>query len=186
MRRIKWLVPVLAIVLLVGMAPDAQAQVEKPWSVELLGGVFLPLSPTSWTDAVGTSAGVGAVIGHQVTPKIYILANGVWGFVSGATVENVKLPDWDVFGLFLSGAYDFTAGKSVSVMGQVGVGVNSYKLKVDGASSENDFAAQGGFRFRYNISPVVGLTANALVMVSFSDPDAVWNLPISAGIFFRF
>ncbi len=186
MRRITWLVPVLAIALLFGSVPQAEAQVERPWVIELYGGGFIPLSPEGWTDAVDISAALGATVGYQIIPKIYILANGSWGLVTGATINSIKLTDWDVFSYFLSGAYDFTEGKSVSVLGQVGVGAQTLSPSQEGLESETNFAANGGFKFYWYINPQIGLTLNTFVVVAFAEDDTIVNLPLAAGVFFRF
>ena len=195
MRRIKWLVPVLAIVMLVGMAPEAKAQVERPWALELYGGVFVPLGPSEWTGSVKTSAGIGVAISYQFTPRLYLLGQGTWGLVTGATVNDTKQPNVDFFGYFLAGAYDFTAGKSVSVLGQLGVGANTLEGE-GGGSSNTYFAANGGLKFYYHINPSVGLTLNALAVATLAKKEdfggtetgtqIIWNLPISAGFIFRF
>lgn len=186
MRRIKWLVPVFALGMLMGIAPNAKAQMaEKPWVIEGYGGAFIPLSPSSWTDAVGVSAGIGAAVGYQVAPKIYILVNGAWGLVTGSQINDVQQPDWDVFGYYVSGAYDFTEGKPVSLLGQLGVGANTFKPDIEGASSTTDIAVTGGFKVYYNINPTFGVSLNALLTYAFTEGDATLNLPISAGVFFR-
>jgi hypothetical protein len=172
--------------LILCIAPNADAQIERPWVIELYGGAFVPLSPSSWTDVVATSAGLGATVGYQLAPRIYILANGTWGLVTGATVNDEKQSNWDVFSYFLSGAYDFTEGKSVSLLGQLGVGGTSFKQDILDATSETKFAVNGGFKLYWNINPQIGLTLNTIVVVAFTENDPTVNLPVSAGVVFRF
>lgn len=193
MRWINPLVPVFAVALVAATAPSADAQSDRSWLLELQGGAFVPLSPSTWTEAVKTSVGIGAAVGYQLAPRVYLIASGTWGLVTG---KEEAAPDWDVFGYFISGAYDLTEGKSVSLLAQLGAGGSTYELNASVGESNTYFAVNGGMKALWHINPKVGLSLNALARASFAKKEdfgstetgteIIWNLPLTAGVFFRF
>ena len=152
MRRLNWLVPVVALAVLLPTRADAQ-RLEKPWLVQVSGAYVL--TSGAYGALVKDGWSVAGTVGYGITPAFYLLGSfaSTWhGGAEGAVV----LPDYTNYSYF--GMFAFNATAQVTNWDLLLLlGAGGMTLSPEGGESSTFFALNGGARAYYYFTPSVGL-----------------------------
>ena len=177
--------------LLLALAPgaaSAQAS-EDGVSFNLRGGVYVPTFDIADVADAGPGFGVGLKV--PVSDRVFLRANGDFGFHSGAEVEGVEGPDVNVnhyiggLGVRLTPA-DSRFYASVNA----GAGALTFDVDAEGFDTFTYFAINVGGELGYWVSDRVALFLSPQGDIAFSEEEEVgtgdaWVWPFTAGIEIR-
>lgn len=175
----------LAVALLL-LGSTAQAQdSQRRFTVEARGGFNVPTFDIS--DAVDGGPSIGAGLGYQVSPQLWLLGDVDLGFHSGAELGGVEGPDVKVY------HYIAKVGYAVVPEGQspwsviLNAGGGAMTFDVDGGASNTYPAINVGAKIAYRLSPRVSFLLSPQGDIAFTDDDEVgtsnsWVWPFTAGV----
>jgi hypothetical protein len=175
----------LAVALLL-LGSTAQAQdSQRRFTVEARGGFNVPTFDIS--DAVDGGPSIGAGLGYQVSPNLWLLGDVDLGFHSGAELGGVEGPDVKVYHYIAKVGYAVVPeGRSPwSVILNAGGGAMTFDA--DGGASNTYPAINVGAKIAYRLSPRVSFLLSPQGDIALTDEDEVgttnsWVWPFTAGV----
>jgi hypothetical protein len=173
-----------AALLLLGSTVQAQDSPRR-FTLEARGGFNVPTFDVS--DAVDGGPSVGAGLGFELAPRIWLLGDVDLGFHSGADFAGgVEGPDVKVYHYMAKLGYALVPeGQSRwSVILNAGGGAMTFD--VDGGASNTYPAINVGAKIAYRLSPRVSLLLSPQGDIAFTDEDEIgtnnaWVWPFTAG-----
>lgn len=204
-RRAGWSMLLAALATLVLTVP-AQAQVtaEQPFSFNARGGINVPTFDIADVADPGPSFGAG--IKYAVSDRVFLRANGDFGFHPGADLEvngtTVELPDVNVYHYIAGAGYRLTPSDS-PFYASLNLGAGAMTLDQDPATegaeglTETYFAINAGGELGYRVNRNVSLFFSPQGDIAFVDDeeldpadtvfgedgiDTAWVWPFTAGV----
>jgi hypothetical protein len=175
----------VAAALLLGAVTMAESQEPSRFTLEGRGGFNVPTFDIS--DAVDGGPSIGAGLGYQVSPNLWLLGDVDLGFHSGAELGGVEGPDVKVY------HYIAKVGYAVVPEGQspwsviLNAGGGAMTFDVDGGASNTYPAINVGAKIAYRLSPRVSFLLSPQGDIALTDADEVgttnsWVWPFTAGV----
>ncbi len=166
----------LAVMALAGpTSVAAQEAGQRQFFFEVRGGVNVPTFDVA--DAVDAGVGVGGTFGVMVAPRVWLLAEGDFGF-HGSAIQSG--PDVDVFHYMGKVGYEVYNNDQVSVLLNAGAGVLNFRP--DGGGSTTDVAIGVGGKIAFAVSEQIAIVISPQGDIAFTDGDTAWVWPFTAGI----
>jgi hypothetical protein len=174
-----------AALLLAASAAQAQDS-QRRFTLEARGGFNVPTFDIS--DAVDGGPSIGAGLGLEISPRIWLLGDVDLGFHSGADfIGGAEGPDVKVY------HYIAKVGYAVVPEGQspwsviLNAGGGAMTFDVDGGASNTYPAINVGAKIAYRLSPRVSFLLSPQGDIAFTGEDEVgtsnaWVWPFTAGI----
>jgi hypothetical protein len=178
-------IAVAAVLLLAATAAQAQESPRR-FTVEARGGLNLPTFDIS--DAVDGGPSLGAGLGFQVSPWVWLRGDVDLGFHSGAEFTGgVEGPDVKVYHYIAKVGYEILPGGSSPWSVILNAGGGAMTFDVDGGASNTYPAINVGAKIAYRLSPRVSFLLSPQGDIAFSDEDELgtnnaWVWPFTAGI----
>lgn len=198
----------LAALMMMGMlATPARAQVtgERPFAFNVRGGVNVPTFDIA--DVADPGPGFGVGLKYAVSDRVFLRANGDFGFHPGADLETgtgtVELPDVNVFHYVGGVGYRLTSAES-PFYASVNLGAGAMTLDQDPVTegdegiTETYFAINAGGELGYRVNRNVSLFFSPQGDIAFVDDeeldptdtvfpgdeeiDTAWVWPFTAGV----
>lgn len=156
-------------------------------SLEARGGVNVPTFDIADAARSGPSFGLG--LGVAVTPRVWLMADGDFGFHGGEAGG----PDVNVYHYVGKVGYEVLDPRAGpwSLMLNAGAGAMTFDVDAPGAGSNTYFAINVGAKLGYAVTERLELLLSPQGDIAFSDEDVLgtddaWVWPVSAGVRFRF
>jgi hypothetical protein len=175
------------LLLLLGAAtPVAAQEAERRFTLEGRGGFNVPTFDIS--DAVDAGPSIGAGLGFQVAPRIWLLGDVDLGFHSGAEFTGgVEGPDVKGFHYMAKVGYSLIPEGTSPWSVIVNAGGGAMTFDVDGGTANTYPAINVGAKIAYRLSPRVSFLLSPQGDIAFTDEDEVgtnnaWVWPFTAGV----
>jgi hypothetical protein len=174
-----------AALLALGAAASAEAQdAPRRFTLEARGGFNVPTFDIS--DAVDAGPSIGAGLGYQLSPRLWLLGDVDLGFHSGAELGGVEGPDVKVYHYMAKVGYAVVPEGSSPWSVILNAGGGAMTFDVDGAGSNTYPAINVGAKIAYRLSPRVSFLLSPQGDIAFSDEDEIgtgnsWVWPFTAG-----
>lgn len=159
----------------------------KRVSLEARGGLNVPTFDIADVARAGPSFGLG--VGVAVAPRVWLLADGDFGFHSGKAGG----PDVNVYHYIGKVGYDFLQPGSSrwSLLVNAGAGSMTFDVRSPGAPTKTYFAINVGAKIGYRLAEGVDLLLSPQGDIAFTDKAVLgtnnaWVWPFTAGLRFRF
>ncbi|HKK07246.1 MAG TPA: outer membrane beta-barrel protein [Gemmatimonadota bacterium] len=181
---------ITAVVLGAGSVGSASAQgmgrAGPPVSLELRGGVPVPTFDIA--DVAGAGPGFGVGVGVAVAPRVWLMADGDFGFHPGQDPG----PDVNVYHYMGKVGYDLVpAGSSRwSLLVNAGAGAMTFDVRAPGAPTKTYFGINVGAKIGYAVTDRLDLLLSPQGDIAFTDADVLgtdnaWVWPFAAGLRLR-
>ena len=174
-----------AALLALGAAASAEAQdAPRRFTLEARGGFNVPTFDIS--DAVDAGPSIGAGLGYQLSPRLWLLGDVDLGFHSGAELGGVEGPDVKVYHYMAKVGYAVVPEGSSPWSVILNAGGGAMTFDVDRAGSNTYPAINVGAKIAYRLSPRVSFLLSPQGDIAFSDEDEIgtgnsWVWPFTAG-----
>jgi hypothetical protein len=166
----------LAVLMVAGLSSAAVAQdMEQQFFIEVRGGFNVPTFDIA--DAADPGPSLGGTFGVMVAPKVWLMAEGDFGFHGGADGG----ADIDVFHYMGKVGYNVLENEMVSVLLNAGAGAMTFKP--DGGESTTYAAINVGGKIAFAVSEQIAIVVSPQGDIAFSDdPSTSWVWPFTAGL----
>jgi len=173
--------------ILLGAASTAAAQGEsRRFTVEARGGLNVPTFDI--TNAADPGPSIGAGLGFQVAPRLWLMADADFGFHSGADLAGGgETPDVNVSHYIAKVGYDLLPPGDSKWSILVNAGAGALTFDVDGADARTYPAINVGAKVGYRLTPRLTFLLSPQGDIAFTDEDVLgtgnaWVWPFTAGL----
>lgn len=179
----------LAILMCVAAAGSWAQDVQRPWMVEVHGGISVPTFDIEDLVDPGPSIGIG--LAYQVSERVLLMAEGDLGLHSGAGEGAADVNVFHYLGKVGYLLYRSEDGR-LRIFVNAGLGAMTFDPDVDEADAQTYFAINAGAKLHYLLTERIGLVVSPQGDIAFtSEEDGFtgstgWVWPFSAGFSYAF